>query len=65
MPRRQVTLTEVLDTGAFSLKASIYKIQPGIVVNFHATKPPTVDVQPGVHDVRLNDDGSRLSEPCS
>jgi hypothetical protein len=66
--RNQVELDEVLDAGDYALKASIYKIMPGVVVAYHAgvagKSQPSVDVQPGVSDVRIDTEtGALVFEP--
>jgi Phage protein Gp138 N-terminal domain len=68
MPRDQITDAEIADAQEFGTKAGIYKVMPGIVVAYHASaagkSPPSVDVQPGVHDLRIDTEtGERVSEP--
>lgn len=66
--RDQVTLTEILDTQTFAEAARRYFRMPGIVQKFYpgvaGVSPPAVDVQPAVHDVRIDTTtGERFSEP--
>jgi hypothetical protein len=66
--RNQIPLDELFDAASFALKASIYKIMPGVVTGYHAAvagkSQASVDVQPGVADVRVNTEtGAIYFEP--
>ncbi len=77
MPRELITDGELHDTTAFAQNARTYRAMPGIVEAYYpgepGVSPPSVDVQPAVHDVRFaveNDvptpgilEGQRYSEP--
>lgn len=61
--RKQIDLPEVLDTAAGTLRGSIYKCMPGVVQTYYASTQQA-DIQPGVHDVRIDPVlGTRISEP--
>jgi Phage protein Gp138 N-terminal domain len=68
MPRRDVTLEEILDVTGFTILSNLYKISPGKVVAYYppveGVSPAMVDVSPAVNDVRFDTtDGTRISEP--
>lgn len=66
--RRQITMGEVVDAALFKLRASLFSSMPGLVKAYYpgqqGVSPPTVDVQPGVQDVRLDTEtGALVFEP--
>jgi hypothetical protein len=66
--REQVTDAEILDAHSFGILASIYKVMPGVVTKYTPSvagkSPASVDVQPGVHDVRWDTElGTAIYEP--
>lgn len=65
---RQVTIEQVITDAGETLKASLYKVMPGIVQAYYppveGVSPTTIDVLPAVNDVRTDlVTGGRLSEP--
>ncbi len=61
MPRRQITLSELIQDYGDYLKATMYHTLPGVVKAYYSDG--TADVQPAVNDVRFDPDTSeRISE---
>lgn len=66
--RRSIEVGEVIDASRFATLGAMYKVFPGIVRSYTAAiagkSPALVDVEPGVHDVRIDTEtGERSSEP--